>query len=38
MIGGTPSQMSVGKLINDPPKAIALTALAMKPTTKMRTL
>jgi hypothetical protein len=37
-MGGTPSQMSVGKLINDPPKAMALMALAMKPTMKMRML
>jgi len=37
-MGGTPSQMSVGKLMSDPPKAMALTALAMKPTAKMRTL
>src|ERR1044072_5810386 len=36
-IGGTPSQMSVGKRTSDPPNAIALMALAIKPTTKNRT-
>jgi hypothetical protein len=30
--------MSVGKLMSEPPKAIALMALAMKPTTKTRML
>src|SRR5438132_178688 len=34
IIGGTPSQISVGKLMSDPPKAIALMALATKPTMK----
>jgi hypothetical protein len=38
IIGGTPSQISVGKLMSDPPKAIALMALAMKPTTNIRML
>jgi hypothetical protein len=38
MIGGTPSQISVGKLMSDPPKAIALMALATKPTTNIRML
>jgi hypothetical protein len=30
--------MSVGKLTSEPPKAIALMALATKPTTKIRRL
>src|SRR4051812_41226747 len=35
IIGGTPSQINVGKLTSDPPNAIALMALAMNPTKKM---
>jgi hypothetical protein len=33
-----PSQISVGKLISEPPNAKALIALAMKPTAKMMVL
>jgi hypothetical protein len=35
-MGGMPSQISVGKLMSDPPKAMALIALATNPTTKIR--
>jgi hypothetical protein len=38
MMGGMPSQISVGKLTSDPPIAIALIALPMNPTMKMRML
>src|SRR5262249_57426363 len=38
MMGGTPSQISVGKLMSEPPKANALMALATKPTAKMMVL
>jgi hypothetical protein len=38
MIGGTPSQTSVGKLTNDPPNAIELIAPDRKPATKTMTL
>jgi hypothetical protein len=33
-IGGTPSQTSVGKLISEPPNAIELMELEMKPAAK----
>jgi len=34
MIGGMPSQISVGKLISEPPNAIELIELARNPATK----
>jgi hypothetical protein len=37
-MGGIPSQISVGKLTSEPPKAKALIALAMNPTAKMMVL
>jgi hypothetical protein len=38
MIGGMPSQISVGKLTSEPPNAKALMALATNPTAKMMVL
>jgi hypothetical protein len=38
MMGGSPSQISVGKLMSEPPKANALMALATNPTAKMMVL
>jgi hypothetical protein len=38
MMGGMPSQISVGKLTSDPPKAMALIELATNPTTNIRML